>query len=97
MQRGRMIVVRFVFAYMLVLVAVEFLLLVGGRASDRDFFLGMVTAVPVTVVCWMLAKGGLAELVARLRARAAVSRPPRLPAPHVGAGHHPAHGPSPLR
>ena len=92
-----MIVVRFLFAYMLVLLGVELLLLIGGRFSDRDFFLGMLTAVPLTIVCWMLAQGGLAEFVAKLRARAVLSHPPRLPVPRDHAGCHAAHGPSPLR
>ena len=89
-----MVVVRFVFTYMLVLFAVEFLLLTGGRSSDREFFLGVLTAVPVTIVCWMMPQGrAVAAYMQRMRATGLLSHRPR-PAARAPAGHHAAHGSS---
>lgn len=89
-----MVVVRFVFTYMLVLFVVEFLLLTGGRASDREFFLGVLTAVPVTIVCWMMPEGrAVAAYVQRMRATGLLSRQPQ-PAARARARHHGAHGSS---
>ena len=89
-----MLVVRFVFAYMLVLFAVEFLLLVGGMSRDREFFLGVLTAIPVTIVWWMLPEGKVvAAYVERMRATGLLSHPPQ-PAARARARHHVAHGSS---
>jgi hypothetical protein len=52
-----MTLVRFLFAYMFVLVGVEALLLVGGRRSDQDFFIGVAAALAGTIAWRVLAKG----------------------------------------
>ena len=92
-----MVVVRFVFAYMLVLFAVEFLLLAGGMSSDREFFLGALTAVPVTIVWWMLPEGrAVAAYLERMRATGLLSHQPQ-PAARARARHHASHGSSPSR
>ena len=58
-----MTLVRFLFTYMFVLVGVEALLLVGGRRSDQDFFIGVAAALAGTIAWRVLAKAK--ELTAR--------------------------------
>ena len=92
-----MVVVRFVFTYLFVLLAVEFLLLVGGMSSDREFFLGTLTAVPLTIVWWKLTEGRIvAAYIERMRETGLLSRQPQ-PGARVHARHHAAHGSSPSR
>ena len=93
-----MIVVRFVFAYMLALSAVEFLLLTGGMTSDKEFFLGAITAVPVTITWWMMPERRVvAAYLERMRATGLISRQPQSPASGGHARHRAAHGSSPSR
>lgn len=70
-----MVAVRFVFTYMLFVSAVELLLLVGGAAGDGEFFFGAVTALPVTILWWVLPEAPVvAAYVERIRATGLLSR-----------------------
>ena len=90
-----MIFVRFVFTYMLALGAVEFLLLLGGISGDKEFFLGAMTAVPVTLVCWMLpGASAVTAYIERMRATGLFSHQPPPPEPRGRARGRAAHGSS---
>ena len=89
--------VRFLFTYMFVLAGVEALLLVGGRHSDQDFFMGASAALAGTIAWRILAKGKELSVRAAKAGREELSRNLR---PQANRGHaqpNALHGSSPLR